>query len=107
MTKYCRDGGVCHHQCAVACFREDCCAPLSASNLNWNWTPKTRLIVRYKSHVLKVWHNDTLHSTMLKGWTVEGRIITPHGKVYDAGTSFRSFKAMLAHLKSSVDAVQK
>lgn len=111
MTEYCRDGGVCHHNCngtasdgriAITrsgyCFREDCCEPLTLSNLNWNWTPKTRLLRRYKGHVIKLFHNDALHQSMLKGWTVECRIDGEY-----IGTSFRSFAAALRTAKDSID----
>ena len=96
--KHCRDGGVCHHNCISHCFREACCEPLTDSHLNWNWTPKTRLLRRYRGHVIKIWHNDVLHATMLKEWTVECKIDGGY-----IGTSFRSFAAALAAAKSSID----
>lgn len=94
----CRDGGVCHHNCQKACFREECCEPLTLSNLNLNWTPKTRLVLRYRGHVIKLWHNSTIHLSKLDGWTVECKI---DGEFI--GTSFCSFAAAMRTAKDSID----
>jgi len=94
----CRDGGFCHHYCVHDCFRVQFCEPLTLSNLNWNWTPKTRLLRRYRGHVIKLWHNDTMPLSKLDGWTVECKI---DGEFI--GTSFRSFDAALRTAKDSID----
>lgn len=41
-SKYCPDGGTCHHGCkqGTRCFRTHSCVPLSGSGLNGDWTLK-------------------------------------------------------------------
>lgn len=36
----CIDGGKCHHQCETACFRRQCCAPLSGYRGPWHIAPR-------------------------------------------------------------------
>lgn len=36
----CPDGGTCHHQCQAACFRVQCCGPLSGVYPRNTWPPE-------------------------------------------------------------------
>lgn len=41
----CADGGKCHHECAVSCFRRIACVPLTSSGLNDDWqTPAQEVL---------------------------------------------------------------
>lgn len=102
----CKDGGTCHHDCQEFCFREECCEPLTLSNLNWNWTTKQRIVKRYRGAIIKVFNNSTLHQTMIKGWPAEWRIVS-HGAAHNCPTSFRSLRAALRDAKQCVDNVHE
>lgn len=46
-TRYCPDGGKCHHQCEGAyCFRVSCCGPLSGLYENDEWPEWLRELLK-------------------------------------------------------------